>query len=118
MLPSLPVLAKTAGVLFLVDLLWLATGGIWARWLAERIQGEGLDLRYGAAAVVYVFLAYLLLETRSYKQAFLYGVSVYGVYDFTMMAVFKGYDWRFALADTLWGGVLFVFARYLLRSVF
>lgn len=115
---SLPVLLKTAAVLVLADLVWLATGGIWARWLAERIQGEGLEIRYGAAAVVYLFLAYLLLETRSYKQAFLYGLCVYGVYDFTTLAILRGYDWRFAIADTLWGGLLFVFARYLLKHVF
>ena len=109
-------LVKTAAVLFLIDLFWIATAGIYARFIAERIQGGPLEIRYLPALVVYLFLAYMLLETRSYKQAFLYGVCIYGVYDFTTMTLFKGYDWRFALADTLWGGILFMSARYMLKA--
>ena len=29
---------------------------------------------------------------------------------------FKDYDWKFALADTLWGGILFVFSKYMLQA--
>ena len=58
----------------------------------------------------------MLLETTSYKQAFLYGVCIYGVYDFTTLGIFKDYDWKFALADTLWGGILFVFSKYMLQA--
>ena len=109
-------LIKTAAVLFLIDLFWIATGGIYARAIAERIQGDSLEIRYLPALLTYLFLSYMLLETTSYKQAFLYGVCIYGVYDFTTLALLKGYDWKFAVADTLWGGVLFAFARYLLRA--
>ena len=57
----------------------------------------------------------MLLETKSYKQAFVYGLCIYGVYDFTTLALLKGYDWKFAVADTLWGGILFVIGRHLLK---
>ncbi len=109
-------LLKTAGVLFLIDLFWIATGGIYARSIAERIQGSSLEFRYLPAVLTYLLLAYMLLETKSYKQAFMYGVCIFGVYDFTTMTLFKDYDWKFAVADTLWGGVLFSFARYLLKA--
>lgn len=109
-------LIKTAAILILVDLFWISTGGIYARSIAERIQGEPLVIRYLPALIVYLFLAYMLLETTSYKQAFLYGVCIFGVYDFTTMALFKGYEWQFALADTLWGGILFAFTRYMLQA--
>jgi uncharacterized membrane protein len=109
-------LLKTAAIILLVDLLWLGSAGIYARNMAERIQGSPIRFRIIGAAVVYVFLAYMLLETTSYKQAFMYGVSIYAVYDFTNYALFDQYDWKFALADTLWGGVLFVLARRLLKE--
>ena len=109
-------LLKTAGVLFLVDIFWLATGGIYARKMIELIQGQPIQLRFVSAIIVYLFLAYMLLQTKSAKEAFLYGVCIYGVYDFTNHAVLENYDWKFAIADTLWGGVLFVIARHLLRS--
>jgi uncharacterized membrane protein len=109
-------LLKTALVIFLVDLFWLFTGGIYARKMTERIQGSPLQMRYGSAIVVYLLLAYMLLQTKSAKEAFLYGAAIYGVYDFTNHALLDQYDWKFAIADTLWGGALFVIARHLLKA--
>lgn len=113
-----PLYLKTAAVLFFVDLFWLGTAGIFGRAMFERIQGEPLSFRFMSGALVYLFLASLLLDTMTYREAFLRGVAVYGVYEFTNHAVFERYDWKFAVADTLWGGVLFVCARYLLKNVF
>lgn len=39
-------------------------------------------------------------------QSFLFGATAYMTYDFTNLAVMKGYPWTMAIADTLWGGVL------------
>ena len=52
-------LLKTAGVLFLVDIFWLATGGIYARKMIELIQGKPIQLRFVSAIMVYLFLAIL-----------------------------------------------------------
>ena len=109
-------LLKTAAIIFLVDIFWLLTGGIFARNMTERIQGQPIQMRYGSAIITYVLLAYMLLQTKSSKEAFLYGAAIYGVYDFTNHALLNQYDWKFAIADTLWGGVLFVIARHLLKS--
>ena len=109
-------LLKTSAILVLVDLFWLLTGGIYARNMTERIQGSPMHVRYSGAIVVYLCLAHLLLETTSLKQAFLTGVCVYAVYDFTNYAIFDQYDWKFAIADSLWGGILFVGARHLLKA--
>jgi uncharacterized membrane protein len=109
---------KTVIILVLIDLFWIGTGGIYARSMTERIQGEAISFRYIGAAIVYVALAYLLLDTTSYKQAFFRGLATYAVYDFTNYALFEKYDWKFAIADSIWGGVLFVIARYLLKNVF
>lgn len=109
-------LLKAAAIIVLVDIFWLLTGGIYARKMTERIQGSPLQMRWIALPVVYLFLAYMLLETTSNKQAFMYGVSIYAVYDFTNYALLDNYDWKFAIADSLWGGVLFVIARHLLKA--
>lgn len=111
-----PSLLKVAAVIFLIDLFWLATGGIFFRAMVRDIQGEDIQLRVVSAVIVYLFLAYMLLEARSYKQAFVYGVCIYGVFDFTNLAVFSNYDWKIAMADTLWGGVLMASAKYMLQA--
>ena len=109
-------LFKTAAIIFMIDIFWLLTGGIYARKMTENIQGSPLQMRWIALPIIYLFLAYMLLETTSYKQAFLYGVSIYAVYDFTNYALLDKYDWKFAIADSLWGGVLFVVAHHLLKA--
>jgi uncharacterized membrane protein len=111
-----PSLLKVAAVILLIDLFWLATGGIFARAVIRDVQGEDLQPRYLSAAIVYLLLAYMLLEAKSYKQAFIYGVCIYGVYDFTNLAIFTRYDWKLAVADTLWGGVLMASAKYMLQA--
>lgn len=110
-------LLQVAGILVLLDMFWIGTGGIYARALTEKIQGSPLHVRYLAAIPVYLFLAYMLLETTSDTQAFLYGVCIYGVYDFTTLALFSDYDWKFAIADTLWGGVLFFLGRRAIKAL-
>lgn len=109
---------KAVAILILVDMFWLGTAGIFGRTMMERIQGAPLHMRYMAGLLVYIFAAYLLLGTRSYKEAFMTGAAVYGVYEFTNFTVFEQWDWKFAVADTIWGGCLFAAARYLLSRVF
>lgn len=110
--------AKAAAIIAFVDVFWLLTFGIYARDMFYNIQGSSLKVRYGSAAIVYVFLSYMLLQTKSYTEAFMYGAAIYGVYEFTNHALFTNYDSIVVIADTLWGGVLFVVARYLLLNVF
>ncbi len=62
-------------------------------------------------------LAYLLLQQTSTAGAFLNGVAVYAVYDFTNLAILKDYTLQFAVTDTLWGGTLFAIAHYILSAL-
>jgi len=107
---------KVALIIFLIDLFWLGTGGIFARKMTERIQGHPIEFRYVSAIIVYLLLAYMLMEAKTYKQAFMYGICIYGVYDFTNLALFTNYDVKFAIADTLWGGLLMMFSKYMLQA--
>lgn len=37
---------------------------------------------------------------------FLWGIIVYGIFDFTNLALFQNYDLKLAIIDTIWGGIL------------
>lgn len=67
-----------------------------------------------AVIPVYLAMGYLLSLTSTVKDAFIYGVLVYAVYDFTNLAVLSDFPLSFALIDMLWGGILFaiVFTLY------
>jgi uncharacterized membrane protein len=91
----------------LLDLPWLFVSNTFASGMIRKIQGENMKLNVWPAALVYVALAYLATLPKTGLQAFLLGLSVYTVYDFTNLSIFERYDWRFAVADSLWGGILF-----------
>lgn len=80
-----------------------------------------MKIRVLPAIITYIFLAYLLTIPKSMGEAFLIGFATYGVYDATNYATLKGYSPTFAVADTLWGGVLMSAAwsarKYLKLSV-
>ena len=105
-----------AFLIFIVDLPWLTSISGWANSMIRSIQGSDLSFQIWPAAVVYLALGYLATLPTSYTEAFLQGAAVYAVYDFTNHALLENYDWKFAVADTLWGGVLFVIARHLLKA--
>ncbi len=82
-----------------------------------KIQGSGVNLNWWAAGIVYFAMAFLVLQTKTPQQAFYYGVATYAVYDFTNLATLKQYDPKFAVADSIWGGILFCITRSVLNSL-
>jgi uncharacterized membrane protein len=90
--------------------------------LYQRIQHSPLKVRYGSAAMCYIFLTILLytfiiVPKRPIREAFLLGLCVYGVYDTTTYALLTDYPLSLTLMDTLWGGVLFAVVTYSYRLI-
>ena len=112
---NINTLLKTASLLCMIDLVWVTTGGSYGLKTVELIQQEPVQIRYECVIIIFTFLAYMLLKTKSAKEAFLYGVCMYGCNDFNCYSLFVKYDWRYAIVETLWGGVLFVTSGYLLK---
>lgn len=111
---ALRTLVPLSLLFILCDLPWLYTVASWSQTMVQKIQrGSPMVLRWQAAPVVYVALAYLVLQATSTLNAFLIGLSTYAVYDFTNYATLDKYDGYFAIADTLWGGILFTIVRTL-----
>jgi uncharacterized membrane protein len=115
---NLQVFGTAVLLLAVIDLPWLLLIGETAQKLVHRIQGSDLTLKFLPAFVVYLALAYLVLQVETPIEAFKMGIATYAVYDFTNLAMFKNYTLSFALMDTLWGGVLFALVRYALNRIF
>ena len=99
-------LAAMVGLL-LVDSIWLFTTGPSVLRMTERIQGGPVSFRIAPAVLVYVALAYLVLQVKTLTQAVLTGMATYAVYDMTNYTLLTNYSPVVAVADTVWGGVLF-----------
>ena len=80
----------------------------------ERIRaiqgGRAIRFRPAGAIVVYPALAYLVSRCKTRGEAFMMGLTVYAVYDFTLLTLFHDYTLGVAVMDTLWGGILFTLA--------
>jgi len=107
MIPSLTQLVAAMVVLALVDAVWLLSAGQYALKMTERIQGSPVQFGIIAAIVVYIALAYLVYQVKTPVEAGLLGAATYAVYDFTSLAILKKYEVGIAIADTVWGSILF-----------
>jgi len=100
--------------MFVLDLPWLIFQNSWVQEFMREIQGgRSMNTRLWAGAPVYLALGYLLTQQISAPRAFLAGLCVYAVYDFTQLFTFDKYPVSFAVIDTLWGGFLMAFSWWL-----
>lgn len=104
------VVLAIAGVV--IDIPWLLGTSAWSGQIIRTIQGSALELNPLPAAIVYLAIAYLATIPKTATDAFTMGLATYAIYDFTNLATLKNYDPRFAVADSIWGGILFTALYY------
>ena len=78
----------------------------------KSIQGSDIKLNIIATGITYIFLIFglnyfIIKRNRSVSDAALFGLIIYGVYDFTNMALFTNWSLLTAIIDTTWGAILF-----------
>ena len=79
------------------------------------VQHKALEPNKSYAFITYILLTYGLYikninktdwKNDTLMKGFIFGVVVYGVFDFTNLAIFSNYPFSTAIIDTLWGGIL------------
>jgi uncharacterized membrane protein len=60
---------------------------------------------------------FVIMKNLKAKDAFLLGMGIYGVYEFTNLATLSNWPLSLVIMDTLWGGVLFASATCMIRYV-
>lgn len=96
----------------LCDLPWLYMTLPRTQSMIKTIQGGmPIQMRWEGTPPVYLALAFLVQQAPSTLDAFFIGLSTYAVYDFTNYSTLAKYDLSFAVADSIWGGVLFTIVR-------
>lgn len=115
-------------LLLLMDIAWLAVNKERYGALVKSVQGSKLDMVFWAAIAsylcVYVLLVMFVLpfaeKMKTSNKLYvavrfggLVGLLVYGIFNFTNIAIFKRYSLSVAALDTLWGFVLFTLITYI-----
>jgi uncharacterized membrane protein len=91
-----------------IDLPWLFIQGQTVQDIVQDIQADrSMNVRLWAGVPVYLAIGYLVSQIHSAPRAFLAGMAIYAIYDFTQIVTFDKYPVWFAIADSMWGGLLF-----------
>lgn len=113
-------------VLLVFDLVWIGTFmGKKYQDQVQQIQNDKMVVRPLFAVLAYLLMViglnvFVLPRIRkgyelqdSIKYGFLFGIVLYGVYDFTIAAVLKDWNISLAITDVLWGGIVYFLATYI-----
>lgn len=108
-------------ILFVLDALWITLQKKRYDNLIKAVQKTKLSVNMIGAVVAYILMVIGLLTfvipnvnksenkvIASLKYGGLYGLTVYGIFNATNVAIFKNYNPMTAIIDTLWGTTLFI----------
>ena len=117
---------KSTLILLILDFLWIALFmGKKYQQTIPKIQKENLKINQSSALIVYILMIIGLnifvvpnirKENRlkdSLIYGFIFGIILYGVYDFTSGVVFKNWNFKLAIIDVIWGGFVYFISAYL-----
>jgi len=113
-------------ILLLLDVLWISTNLKMYSSSVKSIQKIDLSVNYTYAIVAYAFVLFASLYiaipfTKHYinkndsigmkfYKSLIYGgsigLAVNGIYNFTSMSIYKNYELKVAIIDTIWGIIL------------
>jgi len=113
-------------ILLLIDVIWLYLIKDKYSQQIVKIQNQEVVINYYSALFVYVLLAiglyYLSINKTDImtkvKLSALFGLITYGVYDFTNGAIFKDWDFKLAIMDTMWGSILCASSMYAYSQIY
>ena len=105
-----------------IDYLYLNIIKDYFQWQIRTIQGSPMKINIWGAVVCYILLVvgiyyFILREKRSYLDAFILGLVIYGVFETTNYALFNNWALSTVFIDTIWGGILFALTTYVVYKV-
>ncbi|AGE56751.1 putative membrane protein (DUF2177) [Acanthocystis turfacea Chlorella virus NE-JV-2] len=108
-------LAIVAVTMIVLDIAWITLfmSKIFTP-MIEKIQGKPVVLRPLGGFLAYaamIGLFFTFKDNLTPLKAFLLGVGVFMTYDFTSYALFSDWDFKTAIMDSTWGGVLFFLTK-------
>ena len=88
----------------------------------KKIQKKEGKVNLYYAAVVYLLMItsihyFIIKDSRTPFSAFILGIIIYGVFDFTNLSIFDDYPLGLAIHDTIWGGTLFFLATLIFEHI-
>lgn len=110
-------LVKFSLTMLILDAIYLSSFSSQYDSMMKTIQKSPLKMKPLYALVVYVLMILgwkLLIDNKKniVRNSVILGLVIYGVFDFTNLAIFDNYSLKLGLIDMLWGGLLFGISAY------
>lgn len=113
-------------IVLIIDILWLSAFlGKYFGIMVLKIQGEEMKLNYHIAGLAYIFIIlsfyyFIVMKDNGNMEmdAFLLGLFIYGIFEFTSGAIFKKWETLPLFVDTIWGGILYLVTYFIYKQVF
>ena len=105
-------------VMISLDFIYLSNFKNFFNKLIKSIQKQDIKMNYTGLIATYavLFMSYyyfIIKKKGTVTDAFILGISIYGVYELTNYSLFNNWNMKAVILDTLWGGILFSLTRYL-----
>lgn len=109
-------------IMLVIDAIYLNLMKSWFDKQLILIQGTPIKMKFIPAIIVYFFLSlilymFIIKNNRTPLEAFVLGLSVYAVYEFTNYAIIDKWHIKSVIIDTMWGGILFFLTTYLYNTI-
>jgi|TARA_X000000368_G_scaffold396643_1_gene365096 uncharacterized membrane protein len=119
---NLKDLIVTAIVYLTIDIVYIMTNTRSFKKYFSFIQGSPATFKRIPVVMAYLILTlglyyFIIKDRRPVTDAFLFGVLIYGVYDFTNYATLKKWTLAFSIKDTLWGGIVFTISTFIIYKI-
>lgn len=123
--------------LIIIDTLWLSLNVGMYLTSIKNVQGKDAKIKIQYAVVAYLIMIFSIIFiaipftlqrvnandssiTKLYKSI-LYGGSIgfviYGIYNFTMLAIYDKYELKIGISDTVWGTFLYSLLTFMYVSL-
>lgn len=120
-------------VLMVLDVAWIALNLTAYSSVIQKVQKSPVSLRNEHAFIAYLIILFSVIyvaipfTTQNMKKgensienkllkSFMYGgavgFSIYGIYNFTSLAIYKDLDSSIGIMDTLWGTTLYTLTTF------
>ena len=122
-------------VIIFLDIAWISLNFSTYSNSILKIQKASLNLRYEHAIIAYILILFSVLyvsipfTSQNIKngsnntvenkllKSFMYGgavgFSIFGIYNFTSLAIYKDLDFSIAITDTVWGTTLYTLSTFI-----
>lgn len=88
----------------------------------SNVQKSPVKFRLFGALLTHVLLIlgvyyFIIRDKKSFQESFLFGVIMYGIYDFSNYTTLTNWTLMYSLMDVFWGGTLLTMSTFIIYEL-